>query len=331
MNINPTSFYIISGILVAIILFLSYIVRNLLMKVEKYEDVTTNQTQYLQNISNVLGESKKHLQSLDEKGVFQSDDEVGYFFEQMKAVQSELDRYILPENYGKKKEQSYYFTKETEEYIVKYNTSTDVEYRNKIFTAHIYIPFYKLAENIIHTFKFYYTDVEQIEDLKHEIVSVLLEEKISKFDPTNGAKAYSYFGTIVKRWLINYTNKNYKKLKQVGSFDDMEESYYPGEGRKEGYEILLSNFIDTWVDEMYKDIDMNFPKETERRIADAVLTIFKTRHDIDIFKKKALYIYIREMTDCDTPHLTKVISALKVMFYDKFQAKYDVGHFDINV
>ena len=111
----------------------------------------------------------------------------------------------------------------------------------------------------------------------------------------------------------------------------MEESYYPGEGRKEGYEILLSNFIDTWVDEMYKDIDMNFPKETERRIADAVLTIFKTRHDIDIFKKKALYIYIREMTDCDTPHLTKVISALKVMFYDKFQAKYDVGHFDINV
>ena len=59
MNINPTSFYIISGILVAIILFLSYIVRNLLMKVEKYEDVTADQTQYLQNISNVLGESKK--------------------------------------------------------------------------------------------------------------------------------------------------------------------------------------------------------------------------------------------------------------------------------
>jgi hypothetical protein len=232
---------------------------------------------------------------------------------------------------ARKKSKANYFTKETEEYIVKYNTSTDVEYRNRIFTEHIYIPFYKLAENIIHTFKFYYTDVEQIEDLKHEIVSVLLEEKISKFDPTNGAKAYSYFGTIVKRWLINYTNKNYKKLKQVGSFDDMEESYYPGEGRKEGYEILLSNFIDVWVDEMYKEIDINFTKENERRIADAVLTIFKTRHDIDIFKKKALYIYIREMTDCDTPHLTKVISALKVMFYDKFQAKYDLGHFDINV
>ncbi|MDA9050857.1 hypothetical protein N9H35_00360 [bacterium] len=232
---------------------------------------------------------------------------------------------------ARKKSKANYFTKETEEYIVKYNTSTDVDYRNKIFTEHIYIPFYKLAENIIHTFKFYYTDVEAIEDLKHEIVSVLLEEKISKFDPTNGAKAYSYFGTIVKRWLINYTNKNYKKLKQVGSFDDMEESYNPNDGRKEGYEILLSNFIDIWVAEMYQDIDINFTKDTEKKIADAVLTIFKTRNDIDIFKKKALYIYIREMTDCETPHLTKVISTLKVLFYDKFQAKYDLGHFDINV
>ena len=121
---------------------------------------------------------------------------------------------------ARKKSKANYFTAETEEYIKKYNISTDIEYRNKIFTEHIYFPFYKLVENIIHTFKFYYTDVEQIEDLKHEVVTVLLEEKIMKFDPTNGAKAYSYFGTIVKRWLINYNNKNYKKLTQTESTPD---------------------------------------------------------------------------------------------------------------
>ena len=231
---------------------------------------------------------------------------------------------------ARKKSKANYFTKETEDYIVLYNTSEDQAYRNKIFTDHIYLPFYKLAENIIHTFKFYHTDVEQIEDLKHEIVSVLLEEKISKFDPTNGAKAYSYFGTIVKRWLINYTNKNYKKVKQVGSFDEMEESYLPGEGRKEGFEIILSKFVDEWVDEMYSEINNHFTKDTELKIADAVLTIFKTRNDIEIFKKKALYIYIREMTDCETPHLTRVISKLKTLFYDKYQRKYDLGHFDIS-
>ena len=106
MNTSLTTFYIISGILVGIILILSYIIRNLMLKVEKYEDVTVDQTQYLQNISNLIGDSKKHLNKLDERGVFQSDDEVGYFFEQMKLVQKELDRYMLPENYGKKEKQS---------------------------------------------------------------------------------------------------------------------------------------------------------------------------------------------------------------------------------
>ena len=106
MDIHPTTLYIISGILVGITIILSYIIRNLLLKVENYEDVTLDQTQYLQNISNLIGESKKHLNKLDERGVFQSDDEVGYFFEQMKLVQKELDRYMLPENYGKKEKQS---------------------------------------------------------------------------------------------------------------------------------------------------------------------------------------------------------------------------------
>ena len=168
---------------------------------------------------------------------------------------------------ARKKSKANYFTKETEDYIVKYNNSTDVEYRNKIFTEHIYYPFYKLVENIIHTFKFYYTDVEQIEDLKHEVVTVLLEEKIMKFDPTNGAKAYSYFGTIVKRWLINYNNKNYKKLTQTESTPDSfalnVPSYMIVGEHKLDYDdaISLGNYIDIWVDETYDKLDELFFKD----------------------------------------------------------------------
>ena len=226
---------------------------------------------------------------------------------------------------ARRKSKANYFTSETDEYIVKYNTSIDSEYRAKIFTDHIYIPFYKLAENIIHTFKFYYTDVERIEDLKHEVVSMLLEEKIMKFDSTNGAKAYSYFGTIVKRWLINYNNKNYKKLKQIGSFDDMEESYEGELNITLPGTVTLSQFIDIWVEKAYSNLEVIFIKDNEQKIADAVLTIFKTRNDLDIFKKKALYIYIREMTDCETPHLTKVISTLKENFYELYYKYYDEG------
>ena len=91
-------------ILSIIILVLLVALRNLLIKVEKYEDITVDQTNYLQDISNIINDSQKHLKNLDEKGVFEADDEVGYFFEQLKNVQKELNRYMLPENYGKKEE-----------------------------------------------------------------------------------------------------------------------------------------------------------------------------------------------------------------------------------
>ena len=226
----------------------------------------------------------------------------------------------------RKRSKANYFTAETEEFINKYNESTDISYRNKIFTDHIYYPFYKLAENIIHTFKFYYTDVDKIEDLKHEIVSMLLEEKIMKFDKNNGAKAYSYFGTIVKRWLINYNNKNYKKLKKIGSFTEAEDDTYNDASSFDNeHTITLSQFLDFYVQEMYDQLEEIFTNESEMKIADAILTIFSKRRDLDIFKKKALYIYIREMTDCETPHLTKVVNKLKDEFYKLYDNYISAG------
>ena len=229
---------------------------------------------------------------------------------------------------GRKKSKANYFTKETEEYIVKYNNSSDHVYRQKIFTDHIYYAFYKLVENIIHTYKFYYTDVEDIEDLKHEIISVLIEEKIDKFDPTRGAKAYSYFGTIVKRWLINYNDKNYKRLKQIGSFDEMDDKYEQEFKTQHPDAINLSQILDIFVDEMYEQLEETFAKPADQKIADAVLTIFRQRRDIEIFKKKALYIYIREMTGQETPQLTKVINKLKEEFYKVYFRYYEVGMVD---
>lgn len=227
----------------------------------------------------------------------------------------------------KPKNNNYYFTQGTEDAIVRYNNTSDPVLRGKIFTKEIYYPFYKLVENIIHTFKFYYTDVSDIEDLKLEIISVLVEEKIHRFDPSNGAKAFSYFQTIVKRWLINYNNKNYKKLKQVGSFDDMEDSYETGLDDDNSQIITLSKLVSIYVDNMYESVEINFPKEQDQRVADAVLTLFKSRHDLEIFRKKALYIYIREMTDCETPTLTKVISKLKEEFYKLYNTYQEAGYY----
>ena len=113
--------------------------------------------------------------------------------------------------YKSKKQSRRYFTQETEDAIVKYNASTDAAERSQLYADFIHWPFYKLTQNIIHTFKFYYTDgVDNLEDLQHEIITFLLS-KIHLFNPERGAKAYSYFGTIVKRWLIVYNQKNYER------------------------------------------------------------------------------------------------------------------------
>lgn len=218
-----------------------------------------------------------------------------------------------------------YFTTDTENAIIRYNNESDPEIRAKIFSDEIYYPFYKLAENLIHTFKFYYTDVDGIEDLKHKIITILLEEKISKFDPSKGAKAYSYFGTIVKRWLINYNNKNYKKLKKRGTFEEYEAEFETPIEIVEENSLDLSDFIDYYIETIYDEMEDLFDKEEDQKIADSILTIFRTREDIQIFKKKALYIYIREITDCKTPNLTKVIKVLKNRFYDLYYHKDELG------
>tara|TARA_R110000764_G_scaffold3494_1_gene14584 strand:+ start:70 stop:780 length:711 start_codon:yes stop_codon:yes gene_type:complete len=212
-----------------------------------------------------------------------------------------------------------YFTQETEDYIVKYNNEPDSEVRSKIYETHIHYPFFKLTQNIIHTFKFYHTEVENLEHLQHEIITFLLT-KMHLFDPTRGAKAYSYFGTIVKRWLILYNTKNYtKKVKKV-DVDVLtgENSTYTYSQGDEKVKSDLDKYVDLFVDYTSENILELFPKKNDAQIADAILELFRKRETIEVFNKKALYIYIREMVDVKTPKITKIADKL----YEIFKSQY---------
>ena len=221
-----------------------------------------------------------------------------------------------------------YFTKETEAAIVKYNRSSDKEERSELYQNHIHWPFYKLTENIIHTFKFYYTDgVENLEDLQHEIIVFLLS-KIHLFNPDNGAKAYSYFGTIVKRWLILYNTKNYnKKIKKTG----VEELYKEGSDHTysmgdDQVKSDLDKYIDIFVEHCTENIFELFPKKNDAQVADAILELFRKRESLDVFNKKALYIYIREIVDVKTPRITKIASQLHDIFKSNYIFYLENGH-----
>lgn len=226
----------------------------------------------------------------------------------------------------RKKKNNQYWPREVDNYIIAYNTTEDVNEKAKIFERHLHYPFYKLSENIIHTFKFYYTDVDDVEDLKHKIIALVIEEKIDKFDPSKGAKSYSYFGTIIKRWLINYNNKNYKKLKKKGTFDEYEHDIQPPDEILHTDALSLSQFFDEYIELMYEELDELFFKEKDKQIADAILKCFTHRSGLPVYKKKALYIFIREQVpDCKTPHLTRVIKILKDRYYQLYTSRYDTG------
>ena len=229
----------------------------------------------------------------------------------------------------RRKKSKNYFTQETENAIVRYNNEPDPEVRSKIYEREIHYPFFKLTENIIHTFKFYYTEVDQIEHLQHEVITFLLS-KIHLFDPTRGAKAYSYFGTIVKRYLILSNQKNYKKRIDKAPVEDLykDESHsYDIEGSNPNIEIL-SDYIDEFVEYCSENIFELFPKEHDAQVADAILELFRKRENLDIFNKKALYIYIREMVDVKTPKITKIANRLYGIFKDNYIFYLEHGYTD---
>ena len=222
-----------------------------------------------------------------------------------------------------------YFTKETEDAIIAYNNTTNPVLKSKIYEEKIHFPFFKLTQNIIHTFKFYHTEVENLEHLQHEIIVFLLS-KIHLFNPNNGAKAYSYFGTIVKRWCILYNEKTYKSKVKKTSIDELsKDDNYSYTLESSSPDDKLSYFIDQYVNYVTENIYLFFPKEADAKIADAVLELFRKRDQIDIFNKKALYIYIHEMVpNAKTPKITKIANLLYSVFKKNYVFYLDQGYID---
>jgi len=227
----------------------------------------------------------------------------------------------------KPKTSNTYFTEDTQNAIIEYVLSEDQNFRDTVYRERIEYGFFKLTQNIIHTFKFYYTDGESVEDVQQEVIAFLLE-KLKLYKPEKG-KAYSYFGTIAKRYLILKNKKNYQKLQDKGGLEEVDED------KKVKEEVMndhynqdnnLSEFMTLYIKHIDKNLNKLFPKELDAKTADAILELFRKREALEIFNKKALYIYIREMIDVDTPQITKITKKLKNIYLELFNKYYDEGY-----
>lgn len=219
----------------------------------------------------------------------------------------------------KKKKQNVYFTQETEDAINEYNRCEDPIERNIIYTKRIHPAFYKLAEIMIHRFKFYNFDVSH-EDVKHEVVA-FLHEKLGKFDGESGFKAFSYFSIVAKNYLIAENNKNYYLYKKRHAIESIDaERNIVNEQIRSDFVDEQKDFIDIFVDILDQFLPLIFPKIRDLQVADSVLYLFKTRDNIENYNKKALYILIRERTGIKTQYITNVITKFKLIYGRLYQA-----------
>jgi len=229
----------------------------------------------------------------------------------------------------KKSKNKQYFTKETENAILLYNSLENEYERNKIYEAEIKYPFEKLVENIIHTFKFYHFDVPY-EDVNHEVVA-FLNEKIHKYtDPSKG-KAFSYFSIIAKNYLIVHNNANYNKFKNTEQPEAIDEhrNVINEVIRKEDIQEK-SEFMDLFVNYMDANLSVLFKRQSDMSIADSVLELFRNRENIENFNKKALYILIRDRTGVKTQYITRVINAMKNAYAEMYYNYKHTGVASLN-
>jgi len=226
----------------------------------------------------------------------------------------------------KKKPKNYYFNQTTENAIIRYNKTDSARLKNKIYTEHIAYAFDKLAENIIHTFKFYYFDVPS-EQVKHEVVSFLVMN-MHKFKEGKG-KAFSYFSIVAKNYLILHNNKNYKNYKIHDKMDVLDYS----RNIRESQDMKdVADFNEEYVNQMLEYWEENltniFRRQKDILVADSVLEMFRRRDNIENFNKKALYIMIREMTGSNTQHITRVVNQMKRYYVNMMEEFSNDGSID---
>ena len=213
---------------------------------------------------------------------------------------------------GRKRKSKRYFTKITEIAINAYNRCDDQRLKNKIYNRFIHYPFDKLAENVIHTYKTYYFDVPY-EDVKMNVVA-FLNEKIHKFNGENG-RAFSYFTVIARNYLFNENNANYARMKARDTIDVIDTNRnIVNEVYDKQQMDALKDFMDYYVRYMDYNIFDLFQKERDRKIADSLTELFRTRDNLYSYNKKALYILIRERTGVQTQYITKVVGKMKTIY-----------------
>jgi hypothetical protein len=180
-----------------------------------------------------------------------------------------------------------------------------------------------MVDKIVFTYKF--TTLPNIDALRDEC-KIWLITILSKYDPNRGSKAFSYFSVITKNWFIHQTKKRSKKRRTEVELSELSKELelkhisttnpYTKEREAKEFLELLSAEIDSWEHE-----DM---KPNEEKVLNAIRILFDEADNIEIFNKKAIYLYMREITGLNTKQVVNGLNKMRVK-YKTFRHDWDEG------
>jgi hypothetical protein len=221
----------------------------------------------------------------------------------------------------RKRTQKIYFGEDQEKAVVNYLESTDEAEKNKIFNEYLREPLIIMVESIIRRYKLYRKDME-FEEIHTDTMSFLMT-KINKFDHTKNHKAYSYFGTICKNYLMGAIQKDTKDTNRTVSYEDISSDI---EGRPELSYVIDSTPLDyrdvitkltTTLEEFMEKEELN---ENEQKLGYALLEIFNNFDKIfevgegNKFNKNLILLSLREMTSLSTKEIRVSIKKFRKMY-----------------
>jgi len=221
-----------------------------------------------------------------------------------------------------KNKPNYYFVQDTEDAIIEYNTTTDLNVRNKIFKDRIEKPLYKLAEFKINQYRAYNL-ADTFEGCQHLVIDHLLKI-LDRFDTSRG-RAFSYLTYSTNTFIWNEVRKvNKQNVKHIELTVDViqNDSEYDDHERRDFFHNVI-----LYLDE---NIFQLFERKEEILIVEGFLVLLKRYQNLEILNKKALYLQIREICKLDKSTLiTSVVYKLKQIFEHLLKKYQQDGFFDM--
>jgi hypothetical protein len=204
---------------------------------------------------------------------------------------------------------NYYFTKEHEDAIIEYATAVGPR-REYLYEKIISPVLSEMVDKICYTFKF--TSIPNIDSLREEC-KIWLATILDKYDPAKGYTAFAYFSVITKNWFIHKVKKNTTLVKKEVAYEDVTKQV-ECEYLSEQIDYLEIREKEEWWMEFYRALNewSNEPmKPAERKVYDAVCVLMGSAEQIEIFNKKAIYLYVREITGLTTKQVVQGLNKLR--------------------